>query len=29
VPPERVFLLPPKVEADEKGKASRVDFSLK
>jgi hypothetical protein len=29
VPPERVFLLPPKVEADDKGKASRVDFSLK
>lgn len=29
VPPERVFLLPAKVEADEKGKASRVDFSLK
>lgn len=29
VPPERVFLLPPKVGADEKGKASRVDFSLK
>ncbi|MBS1143479.1 MAG: hypothetical protein H6R14_885 [Proteobacteria bacterium] len=29
VPPERVFLLPPKVEADEKGSASRVDFSLK
>ena len=29
VPPERVFLLPSKVEADEKGKASRVDFSLK
>jgi hypothetical protein len=29
VPPERVFLLPPKVEADQKGKASRVDFSLK
>jgi hypothetical protein len=29
VPPERVFLLPPKVEADEKGRASRADFSLK
>lgn len=35
VPPERVFLLPPKVGADEKGKAddkaraSRVDFSLR
>ncbi len=29
VPPERVFLLPPKVEADDKGTASRVDFSLK
>ena len=29
VPPERVFLLPSKVEADDKGKASRVDFSLK
>ncbi|UCV18014.1 DUF748 domain-containing protein [Ferribacterium limneticum] len=29
VPPERVFLLPAKVEADQKGKASRVDFSLK
>ncbi|AXS79632.1 DUF748 domain-containing protein [Dechloromonas sp. HYN0024] len=29
VPPERVFLLPPKVGADDKGKASRVDFSLK
>jgi len=29
VPPERVFLLPSKVGADEKGKASRVDFSLK
>jgi len=26
---ERVFLLPPKVEADDKGKASRADFSLK
>lgn len=34
VPPERIFLLPPKVEADDKeknggGKASRADFSLK
>lgn len=29
VPPERVFLLPSKLEADDKGKASRVDFSLK
>jgi hypothetical protein len=29
VAPERVFLLPPKVEADDKGKASRADFSLK
>jgi hypothetical protein len=34
VPPERIFLLPPKVEADDKdknggAKASRADFSLK
>ncbi len=29
VPPERVFLLPPKLEADAKGKASRADFSLR
>lgn len=29
VPPERVFLMPPKSEADEKAKASRVDFSLR
>lgn len=29
VPTERVFLLPPKVQADDKGKASRVDFSLR
>lgn len=29
VPPERVFLLPAKAEADDKGKASRVDFSLR
>lgn len=29
VPLERVFLLPPKTEADDKGKASRVDFSLR
>lgn len=29
VAPERVFLLPPKIEADDKGKASRADFSLK
>ena len=29
VPPERVFLLPPKVEHDDKGKGSRVDFSLR
>lgn len=29
VPPERVFLLPPKVAADDKGKATRADFSLK
>lgn len=26
---ERVFLLPPKIEVDPKGKASRVDFSLR
>ena len=29
VPTERVFLVEPKVEADGKGKGSRVDFSLK
>ena len=29
VPSERVFLLAPKVEGDDKGKASRVDFSLR
>ena len=29
VSPERVFLLPPKTEADDKGKASRADFSLR
>ena len=29
VPTERVFLLPPKVEKDDKGKASRADFSLR
>ena len=29
VPPERVFLTPPKTEADDKAKASRVDFSLR
>ncbi|UCV27110.1 DUF748 domain-containing protein [Ferribacterium limneticum] len=29
VPPERVFLLPPKVERDDKGKGSRADFSLR
>jgi hypothetical protein len=29
VPPERVFLLPPKVEHDDKGKGSRADFSLR
>ena len=29
VPAGRVFLVPPKVEADEKTKASRVDFSLR
>lgn len=29
VPPERIFLLPSKVEADDKAKASRADFSLK
>lgn len=29
VPPERVFLLPPKVEHDNKGKGSRADFSLR
>jgi hypothetical protein len=29
VPPERIFLVEPKTEAGEKGKASRVDFSLR
>lgn len=29
VPPERVFLLPPKVEHDDQGKGSRADFSLR
>ncbi len=29
VPMERVFLLPPKIEKDDKGKASRADFSLR
>ena len=29
VPPERVFLVEPKAEADGKGKGSRVDFSLR
>ncbi|HEX9195159.1 MAG TPA: DUF748 domain-containing protein, partial [Azonexus sp.] len=29
VPAERIFLVPPKVGADDKGKASRVDFSLR
>jgi len=29
VPVERIFLLPPKTVADEKGKANRVDFSLR
>lgn len=29
VPAERIFLLPPKVGPDDKGKASRVDFSLR
>jgi outer membrane protein OmpA-like peptidoglycan-associated protein len=29
VPPERVFLLPSKVEHDDKGKGSRADFSLR
>jgi hypothetical protein len=29
VSPERVFLLPPKTEADDKGKTSRADFSLR
>lgn len=29
VPPERVFLLPPKIGADDKGAASRADFSLR
>jgi hypothetical protein len=29
VPPERVFLLPPKVEHDDRGKGGRADFSLR
>lgn len=29
VPPERLFLLPPKVEHDDKGKGGRADFSLR
>jgi hypothetical protein len=29
VPPERIFLVEPKIEAAEKGKGSRVDFSLR
>lgn len=29
VPAARIFLLPPKLGADDKGKASRVDFSLR
>ena len=29
VPPERIFLVEPKTEAAEKGKGSRVDFSLR
>ncbi len=29
VAPGRLFIVPPKVEADDKGKSSRVDFSLK
>ena len=29
VPAARIFLLPPKVGTDDKGKASRVDFSLR
>ena len=29
VPTERVFQLPPKIEKDDKGKASRADFSLR
>lgn len=29
VPVERIFLLPPKIVADEKAKTSRVDFSLR
>ncbi len=29
VPSERVFLLPPKIEVDDKAKASRADFSLR
>jgi hypothetical protein len=29
VPAARVFLLPPKVGADDKGRATRADFSLR
>jgi len=29
IAPERLFLVPPKLEAVESGKGSRVDFSLK
>jgi hypothetical protein len=29
VPAERVFLVPPKVETDEKAAAARADFSLR
>jgi hypothetical protein len=29
VPAARVFLVPPKIGPDDKGKASRVDFSLR
>jgi len=29
IPTERLFLVPPKAEADDKGKACRVDFSLR
>lgn len=29
IAPERLFLVPPKAEADEKGKARRVDFALR
>jgi hypothetical protein len=29
VPAERIFLLPPKIEVDPKGKSSRADFSLR